>query len=270
MSELIVSYIVLNGISFTYTAVYIMNTIKFYAEIQNKLGYLWMNKAPTKSEVKLTLQYLNNSSEIIGNCYNVVNTNKDYNKQPNTNTQKKISNSKSMMSKRIKYFFNFIENVLLSRQEARDTRRIQKMDKRQQRLDAYRLQLDTKKDQLVESQMSEHGYARCCKCKTYISPSDILQSIADNIVKLPDSILKKYTDVDLVCLITNKGRLKPRTISELKPYTDALTGTVTLKCNSITCRLPRTYNIDDIIMLQRKQIDLIYINVGILEYEAGI
>jgi hypothetical protein len=72
MSEIIIPFIVLNGITYTYTAMYVMNIVLFYSEIQTKLGYIWLSKAPTKKEVKTTLNYANKTTEIIGNSYSLL------------------------------------------------------------------------------------------------------------------------------------------------------------------------------------------------------
>ena len=88
MSELFVSYLIVNGVSYTYTAMYVMNTLLFYSEVKNKLGYIWLLKPPTKREVKQTLKYVNTTSEVIGNGYSLYKTGSvlnDNKKEPKKN-----------------------------------------------------------------------------------------------------------------------------------------------------------------------------------------
>ena len=82
MTEIFVSYLVLNGVSYIYTALYVLNTFKFYSEIQHKLGYIWLSQMPSKREVTHTIKYLNTTSELIGNGFSMYKTGqKDKNKK---------------------------------------------------------------------------------------------------------------------------------------------------------------------------------------------
>jgi len=284
MTEIFVSYLVVNGISFTYTAMYVFNTIKFYSEIQHKLGYIWMSQMPSKREIKHTYTYLNTTSEVIGNGYSMYNANKDYKKkekETNNHSKKKLSHSNNIMGKRIKYFFNLIESIIISRQERLDNRKELRREKRQARIDSYRARLEDEKDKEVALQMKAYGYCRCEKCKTYTAPDKMLQSISA-VVMAAQYATKSHTDTEineLQTMIYNKGCRKPQTVEAFLKFKAALTR-IEVKCSDGSIRFHTdgcgacdsviVHNIKSIIELQQKQIDLIYMNRGVIEFEAGI
>ena len=74
MSEIKISYLVLNGVSYMYTSTYIFNTILFYSEIQNKLSFIWLSQKPIKKNIKHTIKYVNTTSEVIGISYTTFKT----------------------------------------------------------------------------------------------------------------------------------------------------------------------------------------------------
>jgi hypothetical protein len=55
MAEIIASTIVFQDISYLVTAVNVMNTIRFYSEIQNKVSYIWLRTTPTKKELRYVI-----------------------------------------------------------------------------------------------------------------------------------------------------------------------------------------------------------------------
>ena len=69
MAEILVSSIMFQGVSYLITAVNVMNTIRFYSEIQHKVSYIWMRKPPSKKEISATMTILNQTTEASGNLY---------------------------------------------------------------------------------------------------------------------------------------------------------------------------------------------------------
>ena len=185
------------------------------------------------------------------------------------------------MGKRIKYFFNLIESIIMSWQERLDNRKELRREKRQARIDSYRARLEDEKDKEVALQMKAYGYCRCEKCKTYTAPDKMLQSISA-VVMAAQYATKSHTDAEIIelqTMIYNKGCRKPQTIEAFLKFKAALTR-IEVKCSDGSIRFHTTgsgvcdsvvvHNIKSIIELQQKQIDLIYINRGVIEFEAGI
>ena len=185
------------------------------------------------------------------------------------------------MGKRIKYFFNLIESIIISRQERLDNRKELRREKRQARIDLYRARLEDEKDKEVALQMKAYGYCRCEKCKTYTAPDKMLQCISATVMAAQYAT-KTHTDADIIelqTMICNKGCRKPQTVAALNKFKESLTH-IEVECSDGSIRFHTAgcgacdsvvvHNIKSIIELQQKQIDLIYMNRGVIEFEAGI
>ena len=212
MSEIIISYFLLNGVNYMYTATYIFNTVLFYSEVQNKLSYIWLSQKPSKRNMKHTIQYVNTTSEVIGNSYSLYktgslskNNKQKNNKQKNNISDKNINNN---MGRRMKIFFSLYDYMIISREERRERRRL----KLKEKMDKYRKKLDDEKDAAEEAKMKAFGYHRCKFCKHYTAPDKILESVASSALKVGNE-MKVFTPDELVSLpklIMNIGKRKPQ------------------------------------------------------------
>jgi hypothetical protein len=98
MAEIFVSTILFQGVSYLITAVNVMNTVRFYSEIQHKVSYIWMRKTPTKKEISATMTILNQTTEATGNmymAYESVNQNSSDSKKEKTYNKKQTHKLKS-------------------------------------------------------------------------------------------------------------------------------------------------------------------------------
>ena len=280
MSEIIISYLVLNGVSYMYTATYIFNTVMFYSEIQNKLSYIWLSQKPSKKNIKHTIKYVNTTSEVIGNSYTIYKTgslsNKKKDKQKINNNKKNISdnNINNNMGRRLNFFISLYDLFIVSREQKREKRRLKLKDK----MDKYRKKLDDEKDAAEEAKMKGFGYHRCKFCKHYTAPDKMLESIASSAIKFANES-KKYTPLEieeLPKLILNIGKRKPQEHDSFDKYISII-NKITVKCANcdaiyssaqcVDCGVPM-FSVSNIIELQQKQIDLIYENRAIIEFEC--
>jgi len=276
MTELLVSYLVFNGVSYTYTAMYIMNTVIFYSEVQHKLGYIWLTKCPTKREVKHTLKYLNTTSEVIGNSYSIYKTGSiikpekeknEYNKKEKAkikNSKKKISQSNNIqMGKRYKYLCSLYDLMVIASGEKRERKR----EKMKQKLDRHRAKVEDKLDKKDEDLMMTYGYHRCQSCKYYKSPNNQLELIASASLKVANES-KKFTPDEineLPKLIMNSGKRKPVEKEHLEKFKLVL-NKVSVKCANCESVFSNTtcgecggaamFCIDSVIELQKSSIAL--------------
>ena len=273
MSEIFVSYLIINGISYTYTAMYIFNTLLFYSEINHKLSYIFVRTAPSKREIKHTLNYLNTSAEIIGTSYSVYNSKniagnkKIYNKKQ----EKKISVSNNSKPKQKMRRFHYIRSlydlIVINREKRREKRR----ERLQRKMDKYKSELEAKHDGEEEQKMKQLGYTRCKYCKHYMAPDKLLEAISSAVIKLANE-QKKYTPEQLSSiptLIMNVGKREPVKAEQLDLFKPVLQRAV-IKCSNCDDVLIDHISIDFVLELQQKQIDLIFENRAAIEFMHDI
>ena len=184
------------------------------------------------------------------------------------------------MGKKFKYLCNLIESIVISRQETREQKHAQRRAKLQKRIDSYRARLEFDKDQETELKMKDIGYCRCELCKSYMAPDKMLQSISSASLTLANDS-KKFTPEEIAklhTLIINKGHRKPQIEDAFTKFKPAL-NKISVKCRDshggfgrsdcFNCDGAYVFGVESIIELQQKQIDLIYMNRQVIEFEAN-
>ena len=276
MSEIFVSYLVLNGVHYTYTAMYVMNTLLFYSEIQHKLSFIWLNKRPNRKQINHLLNYTNTTSELIGNGYGVYVASNKKNDNIKNNTQKKNNVNYNYKQKmRFPYFWSLIDYITEQRQIARAEKKLKRDEKLRKLMQKYKTKQAEKADEAEEKKMHELGYTRCKHCKKYIAPDKMLEKIACEALRLADES-KKFTPCErdnLHKLILNTGNREPQDSVKFEKY-DAIFKQIKIKCphcNEVygaNCESDGCmFHVDRIVELQQKQIDLVYLNRAVIEFE---
>lgn len=282
MSEIFVSYLVLNGVHYTYTAMYVMNTLLFYSEVHHKLSFIWLNKRPNRKQLKHLLNYTNTTSELIGNGYGVyVATNKkndDINNKQKYNTEKKNNINYNYKQKmRFPYFWSLIDYISEQRQIARAEKR-QKRDERLRKImQKYKAKQAEKEEEAEQKKMANLGYTYCRHCKKYMAPDKMLEKIACEALKIADDS-KKFTPCErdnLHKLILNTGNREPQDAVKFEKY-DAVFKQIKIKCPcgevyGANCENDGCmFHVERIVELQQKKIDLVYLNRQVIEFEAPV
>jgi hypothetical protein len=212
MAEILVSTILFQGVSYLITAVNVMNTIRFYSEIQNKVSYIWIRKPPNKKQVMATLTILNQSTEATGNlymAYDSVNNNskkeKTYNKKQ---TQKLNSHHKGINMKKkrgiiVTAFSDLLSYICVQNDKWNENSR----ERSKKRVFEYDKRKEARDDKLDQVEMNRLGFVRCERfCKFYTHPTRMLESICECATRKA-TLSKKYTPeqiTELQILILNK------------------------------------------------------------------
>jgi hypothetical protein len=258
-----------------------MNTLMFYSEVKNKLGYIWLLKPPSKREVKQTMKYVNTISEVIGNGYSLYKTGglmkTDEKNEKNKKKSKKLFSKSSniKMGKRYKYFCSLYDLMIISREEKREKRRA----KMRSKMDAYRHKMAEEEDLQEETTMKNFGYNRCKVCKHYVAPDKMLEGIASSALKIANESKNFNPEqiVELQKLIMNLGNRKPVEAEKFEKY-KFIFNKVTVKCGNcdnvfsnaqcVECNGSVMFSVEAVIELQQKHIDLIRANNRtLLEFE---
>jgi hypothetical protein len=285
MAELFVSTIIFQGVSYLITAVNVMNTVRFYSEIQHKVSYIWMRKPPTKKEMSATMTILNQTTEATGNlymAYESVNNKSENSKKDKTynkkQTHKLNSHSKDIhmgkKSKMANNILDFVNYLSVYREQRREAAR----ERNQKRLFDYKKKIDAEKDKEDQAKMNRLGFVRCEKyCKHYTHPTRMLEAICENAVKKAN-LSKKYSAeeiAELQMIILNKGNRTARFESDFDKFKHIF---MYLEIRCLECgnihgddEGAHVYEPSTICRLQKAQIDLIYErNMNIIEWEHDI
>jgi hypothetical protein len=270
MAEILVSTILFQGVSYLITAVNVMNTIRFYSEIQNKVSYIWIRKPPNKKQVMATLTILNQSTEATGNlymAYDSVNNNskkeKTYNKKQ---THKLKSHHKGItMGKKGRIansILDFMNYICVYREQSREASR----ERNKKRLFDYNKRKEARDDKLDQVEMNRLGFVRCERfCKFYTHPTRMLESICECATRKA-TLSKKYTPeqiTELQTLIMNKGNRKEHDECDFDEFKHVF---LYLELRCLECgnvhgeseEGERVYDVSTICRLQRAQIDIIF------------
>ncbi len=285
MAELFISSILVNGVGYLITAINVMNTIRFYTEVQNKVSYIWIRQPPTKKQVIATMTILNQTTEVTGNIfmiYDGVNNkdsknNKTYNKQKNKKLNSHASNINMVKknNKMYKSMCDFASNISIYREQRREARR----ERSKRRLFEYKKRIASEKDKEDQAKMNQLGFIRCEKfCKYYTHPATMLLTISDNATKKA-TLSKKYTpdEIDeLAALILNKGSRTARKEEDFDKFKHVFLY-VEIRCANCgnihgdTIDGERVFEPATICRLQKAQIDLIYErNLDIILFEHDV
>lgn len=179
MADLLVSTIIFKGVSYLITAVNVMNTVRFYSEVQHKISFIWMRKPPSKKEISATMTILNHTTEATGNMYMVyesVNNDSNSSKKDKTYKKKKTHKLKSQpkdihMGKKSRIVSSILDfandiNVFFIRRSEAARKRYKK------RLFDHDKKEEEKRDKKEQRDMNKIGYVRCEKfCKFYTHPT---------------------------------------------------------------------------------------------------
>ena len=263
--EVVSSVIMVNGISFIYSAIYVYNQLMFYSEIADKLTYVRTGTKPSISEIKTTAE--------VGVNLMMFASQGQKTKKKNVNEVYKMTYYERLC--------DFINYLSVKRHE----RKQQRKKRLEERLQKHIKKLELIEDRKKQAGMEDKGYTRCGLCKFYTPPDVLLQNICKavllkaNETKLENG-MKKYSPeqlVELQQLILNSDRKKVHEVSEFDRFRELFLY-VDVKCGN--CQHTHRHHMDEIdeplyspaniIKLHDKVKKMVYHNELILAVEFDI
>jgi hypothetical protein len=261
MATVLVSLIAVNGIQYSYSIISVVNTLIFYYEIYNKLGYVTTGRKPNKKDII-------NTAEVAGNVLFFGAKMSGKKKDPKI-TPKKIKSPDKCIMPVYQRIVDLINYMGVQRENKKQRRR----DRVQKRVSEYKLKLEMDEDAKEESKMHEIGYTRCQKCSFYTEPSKLLEHVCESALKFATESKKYSADelVQLQMLIMNNNRKEPRVPEDFYKFREVF-AFLEVKCKHCNrChKADAVYSPESICDLQDKKNKMIYQNKDVVHYEHDV
>jgi hypothetical protein len=199
--------VVLDGIDFIITMIYLRSGLRMYYEVQRKISFIHIFK---QYDTHGVLKTLNQTKKAYDNASSLNDVSR---------LNQKPTNKKNNPSIYMKRFYSYVMDCL----EARELRRIEKRERKrtkfQMRLEKHHKAKAMKKDKEDELVLKAEGNVRCPHCEHYTAPEQLLQDIATKACEKATVLLFSPEKVaHLKNLILNDDKCKPTKVEDFDEF----------------------------------------------------